>query len=43
MSGGETLFDERIVVCAPKVSQYLTSVRNEKTYDYISMDNIQSI
>ena len=40
---GGTLFDERIVGCAPKVSQCPTLVRNEKTYDYISIDNIQLV
>ena len=40
---GETLFKGRIVGCAPKVSQYPTPVRNGKTYEYISMDNIQLV
>ena len=40
---GETLFERRIIGCVPKVSQCPTLVRNGKTYEYISMDNIQLI
>ena len=32
-----------MVRCAPKVSQYLISVRNEMTYDYININNIQFV
>ena len=40
---GRTKFEGRIVVCAPKVSQFSTSVRNGKTYEYLNMDNIQLV
>ena len=40
---GGTLFDERIVGCAPKVSQCPTLVRNEKIYECISIYNIQLV
>ena len=36
-----TLLEGRIIGCAPKVLQCPTSVKNGKTYKYISMDNIQ--
>ena len=36
---GGTSFEGRIVGCVPKVPQCPISVRNEKAYEYISMDN----
>ena len=40
---GGTLFEGRLLSVYPKVSQCPTSVRNEKTYEYIIMDNIQLV
>ena len=36
----ETLFELKIVRYELKVSKCSTSIRNEKTYGYISIDNI---
>ena len=33
---GGTLFEKIIIGCALKVSQYLTSIKSGKTYEYIS-------
>ena len=38
-----TLFNGRIVGCTPKVSICPTSIMNEKSYEYINMDNIQLV
>ena len=33
----------KIIGCSSKVSQCIISIRNKKTYEYISMDNIELV